>query len=84
MNQQKDTENPAFCSFQARKGATYVLSIASDRDVLAFEVEDHRTSPPPLEVSVATQRPAERIVGKHLTRCTAGGDGASVHVTQLF
>ena len=52
--------------------------------MLVLEVEDHRTAPPPLEVTVKTDRPAERVVGKHVTRCAAGGDDTSVHVTQVF
>jgi hypothetical protein len=58
--------------------------VASDRDVLALEVEDHRAAPPPLEVTVKTDRPAERVVGKHVTRCASGGDDTSVYVTQVF
>jgi len=58
--------------------------VASDRDVLVLEVEDERASPPPLEMSVATRRPAERVVGKHVTRCEAGDDQSGVFVTQVF
>ena len=58
--------------------------VASDRDVLILEVEDRRSSPPPLEASVTTRRPAERAVGKHVTRCAAGGDESGVFVTQVF
>jgi hypothetical protein len=51
---------------------------------LVLEVEDNRSTPPPLEVTVKTDRPAERVVGKHVTRCAAGGDDTGVHVTQVF
>ena len=33
---------------------------------------------------MTTRRPAERVVGKHVTRCAVGGDETGVFVTQVF
>ena len=52
--------------------------------MLVLEVDDQRAASTPLELTVRTDRPAARIVGKHVTRCAVGGDRDGVFATQVF
>ena len=58
--------------------------ISSERDVLALEIDDSRTAPPPLKVTVTAVRPLETRTGEHLARVEFPAVGKDIALLQRF